>query len=150
MPVADLAIHYKSGFHSYVVIPVPATPLKLLSPSSLSPSSLSLTQVLDLVTPERYSSLCADVVVPVSLKVYQLLAEGIPDEHPPLYITHILSFADGKWQMWVHVKLIMSSKQISFPPTCTNLSSEQLLGDIDVIHICEKVTNSVLLAFVNV
>ena len=156
VPVGDLGIHYKSGFHSYVAIPVPATPLKLLSPSALS-----LTQVLDPVTPERYSSLCADVVVPASLPhwklhctgskiyVYRLLAEGIPDEHPPLCITHILSFVDGKWQMWVHGKLIMSPQQISFPATCTSSSLEKLLGDIDAFHICEGVTDSALLAVVN-
>ena len=57
---------------------------------------------MDPLTLERSSSSYEAVSVPASLPhwklhhmgskiiLYQLLTEGIPDEHPPVYITHIL------------------------------------------------------------
>ena len=83
------------------------------------------------------------------MSLYQLLTEGIPDEHPPNYITHILSFADGKWQMWVHGKLMTASLGILCPVACSSSSLEQLLSDIEAMRICEGVTDSSLLAVVN-
>lgn len=77
-----------------------------------------------------------------------LAAESVPDEYPPIHLTHVLSFFDGKWQLWVHGKSVAALLGISFPEMCTSSSLEKLLSDIEIMRVCEGVTDLSLLAVV--
>ena len=68
-----------------------------------------------------------------------LAAEDVPATYPSIHLTHVLSFVDGKWQLWVHGKLVTASIGISFPENCTNSFLEKLLSDMEAFHVCEGI-----------
>ena len=94
----------------------PATPLKLLSPSSFK-----MAEKLSPISPQKAPS-AEYVSIPTHLPqwklhnigskiyMYRLMTEGIPAHCPPIIITHILSFDEGRWQLWEHVYLTSFSR----------------------------------------
>ncbi len=130
-----------------------ATPLKLLSPCSFSTA-----QELHPVTPERSCATAKCVEIPnrlsdwklhrVGSKVTLCRLLGMPDERPPVCVTHILSFDNGKWELWIHGQLVAPAA-LSFPTTCTSSAVEQLLSSIEALRICEGVVDSSLVAMVD-
>lgn len=119
-----------------------------------------MTQGLHSLTPERSSAAATAecVTIPARLSnwklhstgskivAYRILSEGIPDDSPPLYITHILSFTN-KWQLWVHGNLLALTP--SFLTACVASPLVQLLEYIEECHICEGIAEPSLLAVVD-
>ena len=78
------------------------------------------------------------------VNIYRLLTKGIPKGFSPVSITHVLSFVDGKWDLWVHGKpvsslpaAVASSSSPSFPVVCTTASIKELLDRIEELPICQ-------------
>ena len=116
--------------------------------------SKCLDSVSPTATPITTSTECLMVPAPWRLHstgmktvVYRLLSDGIPDDCPPMYITHVLFFTDG-WQLWVHRKLLAPPS--SFLPSCGSSTLAQLLADVEACHMCEGVPDPSLLAVVDV
>ena len=76
--------------------------------------------------------------------IYRLITKGIPKGYSPVSITHVLSFADAKWDIWVHGRslsslpaAVSSSASPSFPVVCTTASVKELLDRIEELPICQ-------------
>ena len=72
------------------------------------------------------------------VNIYRLLTKGIPKGFSPVSITHVLSFVDGKWDLWVHGKsvsslpaAVASSSSPSFPVVCTTATIKELPDRIE-------------------
>ena len=71
---------------------------------------------------------------------YCIMSEGIPDSHPPVSITHVLSFCNDQWSLWVHSRLVepalLAYLKISLPSQYTSESLNHCLRGIDDAHVC--------------
>ena len=131
----------------------PATPLKILTPDSFS-----MTQGLHSLTPKRSSATAECVEIPPRLSNWKLHNVGskvalcrlldIPNESPPVSLSHVLSFANGKRELWIHGKAVAPAT-LSFPTTCTSRTVEQLLSSIESFRVCEGIVDPSLLAVVD-
>ena len=136
----------------------PATPLK-----PIASSSFSVAERFVQLSPEKGTASSDGVEIPsefpewklsavdCSVTLYRLLTKGIPEGYPPVCMTHVLSFANGKWQLWVHSKSIVvpsasaaSSSvmqppplSLHFPAMCTTASIAELLDSIEKLPVCQ-------------
>ena len=53
-------------------------------------------------------------------------------------MTHVLSFANGKWQLWVHNKSIaLPSVSAASSAMCTSASIREVLDSIEKLSVCQ-------------
>ena len=71
-----------------------------------------------------------------NVTVYQILTKGIPKGYPTIYITHVLAFSEGRWQIWVHGKS-PASLPFLLPEECTTASVGELLNQIEKLSVCQ-------------
>lgn len=136
----------------------PVTPLKCISPRSVG---AQVSQCLAFVSPTTSLSVSTTehVTIPASFNswklhstemktvAYRLLDNGIPDDCPPVFITHILSFTD-RWQLWVHGKSVELTPSPS--TSCDSSSLAKILEHIEARHLCEGVADPSFLDVVDV
>ena len=141
----------RGKFNSHPSQSAVATPLKHLDPTtfnvtatatfdSLTPAKQPMESddsTFDLEIPSNFSSWKIHLVGH-KIVIYRLLSEGLPDNYSPICITHMLSFCNGNWQLWVH-GLLTCSPHVEFPTKCTNDTLKNLLMTIDLLHVCEGV-----------
>ena len=68
--------------------------------------------------------------------MYRILTKGIPEGYPTIYISHVLAFTKGKWEVWVHGKS-PASLPFGLPADCTTASVAELLNQIEKLAVCQ-------------
>ena len=120
---------------------------------SLMPGKL--TANINLSTPEKLKKLATFAVDKVGSKKRPILPDGSFRKLFWQQQMKALSCQDLCQRHWhplmikwcLNLKLVLL--WISFPEICTSSSLEKLLTDIDILHVCEGVTDSSLLAVVD-
>ena len=133
------------GFTHFVGGSGPATLLKPVVPNSFRISESFVQLSLEKGTassegvelPSKFPQWKL-ITIDSSITSYSLLTKGIPEGYPPIYMTHVLSFANGNWQLWVYSKSnSVSSVSAASSAMCTTASITDVLDDIEKLSVCQ-------------